>query len=737
MELESKPLGKMRPMTRTFKTGSGKGKTGSAKPYTRYRQSGQNDPGGTRHWRQTSQFQITTTDESDTEETEQSSKPETTSSQQVIQNELQKLRLEAQNAAKEKKEMEEKLEKMLKELEETRSSHQNKKDRAEEHLEPHINIAPDPIRSSAPEQAQHVDYARMFLNPKDKSTVSTPGTVTLLANELERDLHLTDLVIETSTATYYAPPPETKIQFLTPAKQVLRDHRDAIENQKDKLTDIITKIKLLETNNVSGQFNKDIRTEEEKYKRLKQVYLGQKQELVRVEQIAERYQPTLEGPEYKEPPLDYKRQFGTLSMKNITNNVPKFDPDNESHKFSYTWQAVLQFGRLEYFTEQEYKQVLSSVLLGSALDTYQEMARQGYSLRHMLDTFADLYAPRNTIEEDQKEVDNFTRKAKEPIRTAMRRFSCLVDKIRCLTNPVSWPDIKYKMCKSVLKQVISIKTRQFIDYEEAKIKKVGGQFEMKELIELVNDYETSHGEVPKEDIAIVYCEASGEPAQWANDLQFRQKFMKQNKHIHEHTKHLANVIEQATQVAASFIKGAQPKSKMKAEAALHQTKKPQRSSSATSYRSAAGDTDAEMTDLDTTGEIQKKPSNNYRADSKDRGRSGYNQKARDQTSQQKGQNRPYSKDRPPRSASKDGYQKSYSKDRQQGNQRSESNQGRSNSSQGRSSSGARLVAAKTNIEREDGKIVFNNQAYYNCTCSSLHMIGQECPKAGMPIHLKN
>jgi hypothetical protein len=293
------------------------------------------------------------------------------------------------------------------------------------------------------------------------------------------------------------------------------------------------------------------------------------------------------------------------------------------------------------------------------------------------------------------------------------------------------------MCKSVLKQVISIKTRQFIDYEEAKIKKVGGQFEMKELIELVNDYETSHGEVPKEDIAIVYCEASGEPAQWANDLQFRQKFMKQNKHIHEHTKHLANVIGQATQVAASFIKGAQPKSKMKAEAALHQTKKLQRSSSATSYRSAAGDTDAEMTDLDTTGEIQKKPSNNYRADSKDRGRSGYNQKARDQTSQQKGQNRPYSKDRPPRSASKDGYQKSYSKDRQQGNQRSESNQGRSNSSQGRSSSGARLVAAKTNIEREDGKIVFNNQAYYNCTCSSLHMIGQECPKAGMPIHLKN
>jgi hypothetical protein len=151
----------------------------------------------------------------------------------------------------------------------------------------------------------------------------------------------------------------------------------------------------------------------------------------------------------------------------------------------------------------------------------------------MLDTFADLYAPRNTIEEDQKEVDNFTRKAKEPIRTAMRRFSCLVDKIRCLSNPISWPDIKYKMCKSVLKQIITIKTRQFIDYEEAKIKKVGGQFDMKELIELVNDFETSHSEVPTEDFTIVYCEASGEPAQWANDLQLRQKAMRQNKNLQE------------------------------------------------------------------------------------------------------------------------------------------------------------------------------------------------------------
>ena len=739
-KLENKPVGKMRPQRGSPHTGNGRIQTGSRRGDNRFRSRA--NPGGTGPWRNAPQFQITTTDESDSDSSEEMERPERIYSR-PNKTQLDDLKRQAEQATKEKQEMEEKLAKALSELEESKSKMRDKNDRAdeEETKGPDITLATPPIRTTDPEQTQHVDYARTFLSTKEKSTTSTAGTLTLLANELERDLHISDMLTETSVATYYAPPPETKLQFLTPAKQVIRDHKEAIGNQKDKLTDIITKIKLLETNNVSGQFNRDIQTEEEKYKRLKQIYLGQKQELLRVEQIAERYHPTLESPEYKEPPHDYKRQFGTLSMKNITNNVPKFDPDNESNKFSYTWQAVLQFGRMEYFREEEYKQVLSAVLLGSALDTYQEMARQGFSLRHMLDTFADLYAPRNTIEEDQKEVDNFTRKAKEPIRTTMRRFSCLVDKIRCLTNPISWPDIKYKMCKSVLKQVISIKTRQFIDYEEAKIKKVGGQFEMKELIELVNDFETSHDEVPMEDIAIVYCEASGEPAKWANDLQFRQKLNKQNKHMHEHTKHLANIIGQATtQVAASFIKGAQPKNKMKSEAMLHQVKKPQRSASASSYKSTKsdrGEIDVDMTDLDITSVNTQKVYKDYRADGNERGRSGYNQQARNQTSQPQGQTRsysnqgrPYSKDRAPRSNSKEGYQRPYSKDRPQ-------TPHRSNSKDGRSNSGTRLVGAKVNIEREDGKIVFNNQAYYNCTCSSLHMLGQECPKAGMPVHIKN
>ncbi len=686
------------------------------------------------NWRDNSQFHITTTDESDSDSD--------TSMERRLEEkrQLEQAREDAEKANKAREEMESKLSKVMLELEQTKKS-LDKEQRADEDQQ---NLKP-----KEQQKENHLEYARKFF--QDNSASSTPGTMTLLARELERDLHLTDLNIGTKTTTYYTPPGETKLKFLTPAKQVVQNHKEAIETQKEKLQDIIRSIKLLETINNSGQFNKDIEMEQEKYQRLKQMYIEQREELLRVEQIAERYQPTLESPEFKIPPIDYRRQFGTLSMKNIINNVPKFDPDVESNKFAYTWHAILQFGRLEYFTEEEYKQVLSTVLLGSALDTYREMERQGHTLRQMLDTFADLYAPRNTIEEDQKEVDNFVRKAKEPIRTAMTRFSCMVDKIRCLSNPTSWMDIKYKMTKSVLKQVITIKTRQFIDYEEQKIKKVGGQFDMKELIELVHDYETSHNEVPTEDIAIVYCEASGEPAQWANDLQMRQKLMRQNRNIQEHTKHLANIIGQATtKVAASFVKGAQPKNKMRAEAALHQVQRP-RSASASSQRSTRSDgydTDVEMKEAQG---YQKSASKNYRADNQSRGR----QMNPSNNGQNREGQRPYSGDRYRPSSTDSGRYRPNSGDRsnvkasesnqykpkmgENGNRRSYSNERQQNSASKdqRPDSRQRTLEARVSIGKDDGSIVFNNHAYYNCTCSSLHMIGHTCPKSGIPVHIKN
>jgi hypothetical protein len=148
----------------------------------------------------------------------------------------------------------------MSQLEETRNTRSNiERADGKQPLEPDITIArARPTEKTGPsDQLQHLEYTRGFLN-RDRIMSSTAGTMTLLANELERDLHLTDLVTEKSTETYYAPPQETKLQFLTSAKRVVRDHKEAIDNEKEKLADIITKIKLLEMSDGSGQFDRDI-----------------------------------------------------------------------------------------------------------------------------------------------------------------------------------------------------------------------------------------------------------------------------------------------------------------------------------------------------------------------------------------------------------------------------------------------------------------------------------------------
>ncbi len=91
------------------------------------------------NWRETLEFHITTTDESDLDSSnEEENNPET----QVSPAQLEVLKLQAQTALKEKKELEEKLAQAMSQLEETRNTRSNT-ERADvkQPLEPDIIIA--------------------------------------------------------------------------------------------------------------------------------------------------------------------------------------------------------------------------------------------------------------------------------------------------------------------------------------------------------------------------------------------------------------------------------------------------------------------------------------------------------------------------------------------------------------------------------------------------------------------
>ena len=718
------------------------------------------------NWREMDQYQVSTSESEDIEfESEQEVEKldkeieETLAVQRQKQQVERLLTLETQKreeAEQKRKDAEALLANALKEL--AVSKQANTKDRAEAqlHITPEVQIERKSERNSDSDRESLIRYTKRYFS--DPRNTTTKGTITLLAEELERDLHIVEKSAMTEVAAY-VPEKESHLSLTTGARKQMADHKAQIEDQKNKLKSIIKEIKIMENSNTPEKFEQEIQEAQDKYNLEKTKYIEKKQEWLKAEEIAQRYEPRLESPEYISPPREYTRGPNVLNMKNITTNVPKFDPDSTSdNNFENTWTAALQFGSLEYFEEEQYHQVLATVLRGQALRSYKDMRKTKCSLRHILDTFAELYGAANTIEEDQAEVDNFKRKPNESIKRAMSRLSFFVERLRCLYDPAAWKEISYNMLKQTLMQIISEKTRSYIEHEEAKIKKLGVKYTMKDLIDQIYDYEVSHKTVPKGEVATVHQVASGQPQVWANDLKNRQKAITSQKHEATDIGKIAQLISKATTQVASAILRERSVSKgrkdTKPEKSTYRVKKGDKRSTSThsnyNDKGTEVETDVEMTDTEEENKPKKNWDKNSRADKNSRGRSGQrqsstparkwdrtysNESARNGSSYQK---RDYSRDkyqkRDQSVNKKEGKnysnqrnsRRDYSRDNSEKRGYSRDNsKKRDYSKENRSSSKDSKYSSSQ--KQGKGQITIDNKIYYTCPCASMHLLGAECP----------
>ena len=700
------------------------------------------------NWRQVRQFELTTTesDSSDDEGIRRDSNYRRESENTDKQfDELQK---HLDTEKKKREEAEKKLAETLKQLEDSKKS------------EPPIRMAPptmpnraDRITTTAvvetnpaTDRSVHLDFTRSFFG--SAPTATTRGHSTTIADQLERDLREVDRTVTTLTTPVYVKEAESQLPLSNAAAQLMAEHKKHIEHEKKELKSIIREIKIMETSNEPHRFTQEIREAQQLYKDKRQNYIDKKKEMIRAEEIAERYEPNLEYPEFNTRPRDYVRPYQALSMKNIVTNVPKFNPDQpEKGSLEETWNAALQFGSLEYFEEEDYHKVLLTVLQGQAHRTYKELVKQNKPLKEILSTLQDLYGTQNTIEEDQAAVDSFKRQPKEMIKRAMKRLNVLIERLSCLYDPAAWKEMSYHMQKTSLMQIITEKTRKYIELEMNKTKKYGVRIPLKDLIDQVHEYETSHNQIPKNEVAIVYTVGPTNIPNWVNQLGDRQKAIKSQKHEATDIQKIATMIGKATtQVASAVARDKTPIGKhgKKLDKILHSVMKPKRSSSSSSQRPTTDvDTDTEMTDLDTSKTSNKsyggKSDKNYRADKNERGRSQQkksdyknNQKRSysNQSNQSNYSNRERSSSQKSNYSNKDYDKKDkkkynnkstphHSKDRnyQNGKTSKYSNKGKENKQE----------VIRSYKKTDDGKLVIDNKIYYTCTCASMHLVGQECP----------
>jgi len=222
----------------------------------------------------------------------------------------------------------------------------------------------------------------------------------------------------------------------------------------------------------------------------------------------------------KAPTLIYKLQYPTniigietvrqplniLKPPAIVATIGTFDPDNNyKADFKETWERIQNYTRNHEIYEHEYIDILMVVMKGTAASCLNDIIRENdNNLKGILEAIQDIYVPQHTVYDDVDEFNRFSRPAGENIRTTVRRAGLIVFKLRHQCTPAAWPDRKYHMVLSLIKQVIAKPTVFHLKAKEAECALAGTQLDMSAIVNIIALHEQTHNLVPKIEMKLQY-----------------------------------------------------------------------------------------------------------------------------------------------------------------------------------------------------------------------------------------
>jgi hypothetical protein len=237
------------------------------------------------------------------------------------------------------------------------------------------------------------------------------------------------------------------------------------------------------------------------------------QELEHCEHIASQYNPLVTVPDVYEYTVWDDLTVDKLRPENLLATVQPFDPRADPKMdFDDTWRQVLMHTKHMKLDEGTYKRILTMVLLNEASQTLYELSAAGEPLNSIIQGLTDLYSKRTTIVDDINELNNFKRRPNENIHTCMRRAMAMANKVRHICSAEVWESTKRKeILLSIIRQVVTAETRRQIEFEELKFLKCGTQMTYKAILDLVDTFETTNGQIPQYERELTVNVTSGAP----------------------------------------------------------------------------------------------------------------------------------------------------------------------------------------------------------------------------------
>jgi hypothetical protein len=101
----------------------------------------------------------------------------------------------------------------------------------------------------------------------------------------------------------------------------------------------------------------------------------------------------------------------------------------------------------------------------------------------------------------------------------MVRYRNLIEKFQHNYTAQTWPEILEMKMVLILKQVINSATKQYIELEENKIKRAGGDMSISTYITMAEEYEDIHNLIPKKAVSTTIQTATLGPSTLATEAQ--------------------------------------------------------------------------------------------------------------------------------------------------------------------------------------------------------------------------
>ena len=253
---------------------------------------------------------------------------------------------------------------------------------------------------------------------------------------------------------------------------------------------------------------------------------GNKMQVERAASMAASFSSNMEMPKFRRAPPDITIPYDVLEPKNVLRAIQPFDEINFPNRlFRHVWTKVLQYGQKYYLAENDYKDILGTILYGNSLDDYQRMNSMGSSLAEMVGNLSKIYDKTPSLDDYKAEVDNFVRHKGETIIQAMARASTLIYRLRPTSSEAAWPEVSNNMRKSILKQIVHSTTKAHLTYEESKMLSSGGVSNVDSLITMAHQYEQAMGKMPEKEMHTAYQTASHAPKYSAAEIKKAQSTM--------------------------------------------------------------------------------------------------------------------------------------------------------------------------------------------------------------------